>query len=55
MSPDIEILLRDESWVRALAQQLVRDGAAADDLVQEAWLAARRHAPDERSEEGLRR
>jgi RNA polymerase sigma-70 factor (ECF subfamily) len=42
MSPEIESLLRDEGWVRALARRLVRDASEADDLVQEAWLAARR-------------
>lgn len=36
----IEELLEHSAWVRALARQLVADGASADDLVQETWTAA---------------
>ena len=53
MSPELESLLRDEGWVRQLARRLVRE-ADADDLVQEAWLAARR-APAERGGDHGRR
>ncbi len=50
-----EILLRNAGWLRGLARQLVRDEAAADDVVQETWLKALANAP--RSQEdgpGLR-
>jgi RNA polymerase sigma-70 factor (ECF subfamily) len=33
------------AWIRALARRLVRDDAAADDLVQETWLAALQRGP----------
>src|SRR5262245_13293880 len=38
-----EQLLSQQAWLRALAATLVREQAARDDLVQEAWLAALRH------------
>lgn len=38
-------LLAHAGWVRALARRLVSDQAAAEDLVQETWLAALRHPP----------
>lgn len=38
--PDFEALLRDAGWMRPLASALVGDGASADDLVQDAWVAA---------------
>lgn len=41
-------LLRHESWARRLAFRLVRDAAAADDLVQEAFLAALKQRPEAR-------
>lgn len=42
---DPEDLLADSTWLRALSRGLVRDHFAADDLAQEAWLAAlRAHA-----------
>lgn len=41
----IDELLVHAAWVRGLARSLVRDVAAADDLVQEAWLAAMRSPP----------
>jgi DNA-directed RNA polymerase specialized sigma24 family protein len=44
-SPGIERLLHHSEWLAALARRLVRDGASADDLVQETWLAALRHPP----------
>ena len=40
MSPEIERLLADDDWIRRLARRLVRDPDAADDLVQDAWVAA---------------
>lgn len=41
----IDELLREESWVRALARRLVSDEARADDLVQETWVAALQRPP----------
>lgn len=41
---DLEALSRQ---LRALAQHLVHDSAAADDLVQEAWLAALNRPPEQ--------
>lgn len=38
-------LLEHAGWARSLAAHLVRDGASADDLVQETWLAAIRRPP----------
>ena len=35
-----EELLAHSAWMRALARGLLRDAAAADDVVQEATLAA---------------
>lgn len=52
MTPDparLEALLAETAWVRALARRLCADSAAADDLVQDTWLAALRHRPDDRS------
>ncbi len=40
-----ERLLADAEWARRLAAELVGDGAAADDVVQEAWLAMARREP----------
>lgn len=40
-------LLEHSTWVRRLAGSLVRDDALADDLTQEAWLAALAHPPKE--------
>ncbi|MBL8896047.1 MAG: sigma-70 family RNA polymerase sigma factor [Planctomycetes bacterium] len=37
---DLDDLLAQEPFVRALARQLVLDGARADDVVQQTWLAA---------------
>ena len=36
----IEKLLAHRDWVRALARRIVRDEATADDLEQQAWMAA---------------
>ncbi len=37
---DLESILAHSSWVRALAERLVRDPGTADDLAQETLLAA---------------
>ncbi len=41
-------LLRHAAWIRRLARGLVADGATADDLVQEAYVAALRRPPAQR-------
>ncbi|MCC7170992.1 MAG: sigma-70 family RNA polymerase sigma factor [Planctomycetes bacterium] len=43
-SPTLELLLRHRSLVRAIARDLLVDPDAADDVVQQTWLAALRHA-----------
>jgi RNA polymerase sigma factor (sigma-70 family) len=43
----IENLLRHRAWVRNVARALVRGAQDADDLEQEAWLAAVRQPPPE--------
>ncbi|MCE9637488.1 MAG: sigma-70 family RNA polymerase sigma factor [Planctomycetes bacterium] len=48
----IESLLTQHAWVRGLARKLVRSDADADDLAQEAWLAAVKSPP--RSESAAR-
>jgi RNA polymerase sigma factor (sigma-70 family) len=37
---ELEHLLAEESWIRVLAARLANDASAADDLVQETYLAA---------------
>ena len=49
---DLEAILAQSGWVRAFAARLVHDPGEADDLAQEALLAAQRRVPEER--EGLR-
>jgi RNA polymerase sigma-70 factor (ECF subfamily) len=44
---DAQALLAQAVWVRRLAKKLVRDGAVAEDLVQDTWLAALEGAPSE--------
>ena len=44
-SASIDRLLRHSDWLQSLARRLARDEAAAEDLVQEAWVAALRHPP----------
>jgi RNA polymerase sigma-70 factor (ECF subfamily) len=44
-SADISQLLQHASWMRRLARSLTGDDAAADDLVQETWMAALRSPP----------
>ena len=47
LSPaELERLLSQSDWLRALARRLVGDAATADDLVQETWIAALRNPPD---------
>lgn len=43
--PRLDDLLREARWVRTLARRLCADGATADDLTQDAWLAAVEHPP----------
>ncbi|MEM7311024.1 MAG: sigma-70 family RNA polymerase sigma factor [Planctomycetota bacterium] len=47
-----EELLRHQAALRALARTLVADEARADDVVQDAWLAALRRPPAERGNLG---
>jgi RNA polymerase sigma-70 factor (ECF subfamily) len=51
-TPPLEELLSHADWARALARRIVRDEQRADDVVQEAWLAAVERPP--RPEPGLR-
>lgn len=44
-SPNPDPILAQLEWVRALCLRLVRDAAAADDLVQEVWLVAQARPP----------
>src|SRR5262245_4047865 len=44
-----ESLLVHREWVRALARRLVADDSRADDLEQDAWLAALRSPPQDGS------
>src|SRR5262245_59754078 len=43
----VERLLAERPWVEALARRLVHDDAAAQDVVQETWIAACTHPPRE--------
>lgn len=42
---EIDELLHHAGWLRGLARSLVHESAAAEDLVQDTWLAALRHPP----------
>lgn len=44
-TPTLDELLAHASWARALARELVLDEARADDVVQQAWLAACKRPP----------
>ena len=41
----VDDVLSQAGWIRQLARRLVRDAADRDDVVQEAWIHALRHAP----------
>jgi len=43
---DLELLLAHSDWLARLARRLVADAAAADDLVQDTWVAALCRPPD---------
>ncbi len=43
---EIAELIERHAWVRSLARTLVADSNAADDLVQDAWIAAIERGPD---------
>jgi RNA polymerase sigma-70 factor (ECF subfamily) len=45
---DVEQLSSELAWIRRLAYAIVKDADVADDISQEAWLAARRSAPGDR-------
>jgi RNA polymerase sigma-70 factor (ECF subfamily) len=45
---DVEQLSTELAWIRRLAYAIVKDADVADDISQEAWLAARRSAPGDR-------
>jgi RNA polymerase sigma factor (sigma-70 family) len=47
--PHLDDLLGRAAWARRLARQLVRQGAEADDLLQEAWLVAATKRPPDQS------
>jgi len=42
---DLRDLLEHATWVRGLARRLTHDDASADDLAQDAWIAAVRNPP----------
>lgn len=44
---DMQQLLTNSDWVRALASSLVSDPEEADDIVQDTWVAALRRAPED--------
>jgi RNA polymerase sigma-70 factor (ECF subfamily) len=44
--PTADLLLQDIAWLKSLANMLANDRDDADDLVQEAWIAAWRRQPD---------
>lgn len=46
---NLEALLDETRWVRALARRLCADAATADDLAQDAWVAALEHPPRDAS------
>jgi RNA polymerase sigma factor (sigma-70 family) len=52
MNPDLpwleEELAAHSQWVRRLARSLVHDESAAEDLVQDTWVAALRRPPADR-------
>ncbi|MEO6710631.1 MAG: sigma-70 family RNA polymerase sigma factor [Planctomycetota bacterium] len=44
---DAQALLANAGWMRTLASRLLEDDSAADDVVQDATVAALRHAPED--------
>ncbi len=42
---ELEALMQRQGWIRALARSLVGDAAAAEDLAQDAWVAALERGP----------
>jgi RNA polymerase sigma factor (sigma-70 family) len=46
-APPLEALLAHRAWVRALARRLADNAVDADDLEQDAWLAAARARPQD--------
>lgn len=44
----LDQLTAEMGWIRRLAMALVKDASAADDVAQEAYLAAAGHVPDDR-------
>ncbi|HVV84518.1 MAG TPA: RNA polymerase sigma factor, partial [Kofleriaceae bacterium] len=44
----LEQLTAEMAWIRGLARVLVQDASVADDVAQEAWLAAAGKVPDDR-------
>jgi RNA polymerase sigma factor (sigma-70 family) len=45
-------ILSEFQWLRRLAERLARDGATAEDLLQELWLQARQRGPSEPARRG---
>lgn len=43
----VDELMAEMGWVRRLARGLLRDGDAANDIAQDAWLVASEHAPED--------
>ena len=54
-NPEIESMLQESDWLHALARSLVRDASRADDVVQDAWIAALQHQPHLPTAEDFRR
>src|SRR5688572_1901571 len=51
---DSEELLREQAWLCALARSLVTSADAAEDVVQETWLAALERPPAGRARPQIR-
>jgi DNA-directed RNA polymerase specialized sigma24 family protein len=47
MRVDVNELMGEMGWVRQLARSLLRDGDAANDVAQEAFLVANQHPPED--------
>ena len=46
--PGLQAAMADDRFVRAVARRVVRDAAAADDIAQDAWMAALERRPEAR-------